>query len=427
MNKNFSLKGFQLIILLLIFSLLGYYVGVNKVQLQWKDFKPIVSIEAKNPPPSQNLDMTLFYNVLDKVNKDYYDKNKIDSQKILYGAINGMLQSIGDPYTSFFPPKENTSFKTQLAGEFQGIGAELGMTSDNRISVVSPLDGSPAKKAGIKSGDIILKVDGKDTTGWTLPQAVDNIRGQKGTDVVLTVLHEGDKNPTDVKITRDVIVVKTVTGWVSAVSCNNNDCKKEENNTSDPSVAYIRLSQFGDKTNDEWLSQINSINQDIKKEKNFKGIILDLRNNPGGYLNDAVFIASEFINNGVVVMQEDGTGDKKELTVSRQGSLTGNQPLIVLINRGSASASEIVAGALRDHNRAKLLGERSFGKGTVQEAVELGQGASVHVSVAKWLTPNGTWVDKKGLEPDIKVDLDTKSGAKEIDNQLQRAISELIK
>ena len=423
MNRIFKFNILQLIAIVLIPLLAGFIIGTNKVQVAWKSFKPIISISSKNPPQAKNLDMSLFYDVLDKLNSQYYDKSKLDSKKILYGAITGALQSLDDPYTAFFPPQQNTEFKTQLAGEFSGIGAELSLSQDNRIEVVAPLDSSPAEKAGIKSGDFILKVDGKDTSGWTVAQAVDKIRGKKGTTVALTVVHEKDKTPFEVSIVRDTIVVKSVTGWVKQVSCTGTDCKEG----GDASVGYIRLSQFGDKTNDEWLATVNKLSVDIAKAQNFKGIILDLRNNPGGYLSDAVFIASEFVKDGVVVSQQDGEGQVTSLSVSRKGLFT-DYPIIVLVNKGSASASEIVPGALRDHGRAKVVGEKSFGKGTVQQAVDVDGGASVHISIAKWLTPNGTWVHGKGLEPDIKVELDPKTvGTSGFDNQLQRAISEITK
>ncbi len=370
--------------------------------------------------------MRLFYEVFDRVNQDYYDKTKIDSTKLLYGAINGLLSSLQDPYTSFFPPKENSEFKTQLAGEFTGIGAELSLSPENRIMVVAPLDDSPAQKAGIRSSDLVLKVNDEDTAGWTVPQAVEKIRGPKGTTVELTVLHEKEKTPTVIKIVRNTIVIKSVTGWIKNITCKTDECLEDK---SGKSIAYIRLSQFGDKTNDEWVSTVNSINTGITNN-NFRGIVLDVRNNPGGYLNDAVFIASEFLRSGVVVIQEDDTKNQEMLAVSRRGVLL-EQPLIVLINKGSASASEIVAGALRDHKRAKLLGDKSFGKGTIQQAVDVDNGASLHISVAKWLTPNGTWINKVGLEPDIKVEFDATKSAKlkddEFDNQLEAAIRELLK
>lgn len=373
--------------------------------------------------------MNLFYQVLDRVNHDYYDKSKIDTKKILYGAISGMLQSLDDPFTSFFPPAQNTAFKTQLAGEFSGIGAELGMSPDNRIMVISPLDDSPAQKAGIKSGDLIIGVDGKDTNGWTLGQAVDKIRGPKGTPVKLVVLHDKAKETASLTIVRDTIQVKSVTSWLRHFKCDNNSCKVQENcDVNCPSIAYVRLSQFGDKTNDEWVKAVNDLYPKIQAEKNFKGVVLDLRNNPGGYLQDAVFIASEFIKDGVVVSQVDGTGDKLDMSVSRTGVLL-DYPVMVLINKGSASASEIVSGALRDHKRAKLVGEKSFGKGTIQQAVDVDGGASVHISIGKWITPNGTWVHKVGLTPDVEVAFDENKSKQTpgYDNQLLRAVQELSK
>lgn len=436
MRKIVNLRLFQLLIVIFLAGFVGYFIGTNSITASWKKFTPIVSVINKNPPAGQSLDMKTFYEVFDRVNAGYYDKSKIESSKIIEGAINGMLGSLDDPYTSFFPPKRNTDFKTQLAGEFSGIGAELSQDSDKRIVVVSPLDSSPAKKAGIKTGDLIVKVDGEDTVGWTVAQAVEKIRGPKGTPVELAVLHEKAKTPVNLKIVRDTIVIESVKGWVKNYACENGTCSES---VKGKPIAYIRLSQYGDKTNDEWVKVVNEINgklAGLRPEgsgpagKDAAGIILDLRNNPGGYLNDAVFIASEFIDKGVIVIQEDASKNQEAMSVSRRGTLL-TQPMIVLINKGSASASEITAGALRDHNRAKLLGEVSFGKGTVQQAVDLDGGSSVHVSVAKWLTPNKTWVNKVGLKPDIEVKYDASKSAKlvskNLDNQIQAAIAELLK
>lgn len=410
--------------IVLISTLLGYAIGTNTVVLKWQAFRPIVSIQSKTPPAGQSIDMTLFYDVLSKLNEQFYDKEKIDNKKILYGAISGMLQSLDDPYTSFFPPKENSEFKTQLSGEFQGIGAELIASSDGRIIVVAPLDDTPAAKAGVKSGDTILKVNDESVSGKSLSEVVDKIRGPRGTLVALNIVHLGAAESVNISIKRDVITIKSASGWVKNISCSSL-CIEDKNGKS---ISYIRLSQFGDKTNEEWSALINDTVQKINNNKNFKGIILDLRNNPGGYLNDAVFIASEFIKTGVVVKQEDTNKKIVTMDVSRKGLLT-EYPVIVLMNGGSASASEIVAGALADHKRAVLVGEKSFGKGTVQQAVDVDSGASVHISVAKWLTPNGTWVDKKGLSPDIEVKFsqDQDLSKTPFDNQLTRAIKELLK
>jgi carboxyl-terminal processing protease len=368
----------------------------------------------------------MLHEVIERVNRDYYDKSKVDSQQMLYGAVSGMLESLDDPYTSFFPPKENDAFKTQLAGEFSGIGAELGMTSDNRIMVIAPLDDSPAKKAGIRSGDVILKVDNTNTAGWTTAQAVDKIRGQKGTKVVLNIMQDKEKTARDITVTRDTIKIDSVTAWVKKVECNNGDCAPTTTCDTCVSVAYMRISQFGDRTNEEWVTKVNEVYAQLQKDQNIKGIVLDLRNNPGGYLTDAVFISSEFIDEGVIVRQEDGANQEAVMSVSRKGLLL-DVPVVVLINKGSASASEIVSGALRDHKRALLIGENSFGKGTIQQALDVDAGSSIHLSIAKWLTPNGIWVHGEGLKPDIEVEYDVKkSEGKEFDNQLQRAVDELV-
>lgn len=431
MNKYFKIRFFQLLLIILISLGAGFALGNYKITAQWQNFKPIISVSNQNPPQSQTLDMSMFYNIVDKLNNSYYDKSKINPQKMEYGAITGMLQSLGDPYTSFFPPQQNTDFKTQLSGQFSGIGAELSLDPQNQIQVVSPLDGSPAEKAGLKSGDLILKVNGKSTMGWTLAQAVDNIRGLKGTKVLLTIVHDNSKTPQDMTIVRDTIVVKSVTSWVKQFNCGQNGCNEDTtgNCPSCVSIAYIRISQFGDNTDSEWMDAVNKIKPQISKAQNFKGIVLDLRNNPGGYLNDAVYIASEFLKGGPVVIQEDGQGNKDPLDVNRTGVLL-DQPLVVLINKGSASASEIVSGALQDYGRAKLIGETSFGKGTVQQASDLNGGASVHISIAKWLTPKGRWVNGKGLTPDVPVAFDATASSKmkdNMDNQLLRAVQELSK
>lgn len=417
-------RTIQLVLLVLASVLLGYYIGVSKVSFEWKNYKPKITAINQEPPAALSaVDFSLFWNVWQRLENSYYDKTILDPQKLLNGAISGMVQSLGDPYTVFLPPVQNSNFKEGLAGQFEGIGAELGM-KEKQIIVVAPLDGTPAQKAGIKPQDIILKVDDQSVEGWTLSQAVGKIRGPKGSQVKLTILHKDKNAPQDIKITRETITVKSVSLWVKKVkdieNIKNTDITKPH---LDEEIAYIRLSQFGDNTNQEWLSLVNKLSLQIKSES-IKGLILDLRNNPGGYLTDATFIASEFVKSGTVVIQEKGSGDKTTFSVSRKGILQ-DVPLVVLINKGSASASEIVAGALSDWKRAKLVGETSFGKGTIQEATDLGNGAGLHVTVAKWLTPSGTWVDKKGLTPDVSVSLDQKDQSH--DNQLEKAVEELVK
>jgi carboxyl-terminal processing protease len=419
-------QNFRYILGLLIAVLIGYYFGVTKISFQIANYHPQLNVISKEPPSGvTNLDLTQFWSVLDKVQTMYYDKKSINSQKLLNGAITGMVSSLDDPYTMYLPPAQNDDFKTNLAGKFEGIGAELGM-QDKNIIVVAPLDGSPAEKAGIKTGDTILKVDNVSIAGLTLAQAVEKIRGDKGTKVTLNILSKGSSQPKDVVITRDEITVKSVTSWVKKLSDIQGIDKKAISGHESDKVGYIRLSQFGDGTNQEWVEAANVIAAEQQKG-DLKGVVLDVRNNPGGYLTDAVYIASEFIKSGAVVIEDDGNGNQKSLDVSRAGNLT-DVPLIVLINKGSASASEILSGALQDHNRAKLLGEASFGKGIVQQAIDLGGGAGLHVTVAKWLTPNGHWVgngkDGAGLKPDISVSLDPKDQTH--DTQLEKAVQTLV-
>jgi len=419
---------FQLLLVILIAFLGGYFFGVNKVNLDWKNYKPVLNIVNREPPSGLiTIDANPFWIVWQKLEENYYDKSKLDQQKMLNGAITGLVQSIGDPFTLYLPPIQNTNFKQGLAGEFSGIGAELG-TKDKDIIVISPLDGSPAEKAGIKAGDIIVAVDSQSTVSWSLAQAVDKIRGPKGTSVTLTVIHKDSGKKADIKITRDVITVKSVEMDIESAKCSNSGCS---NISKDPcsgngciEFAYIRLSQFGDNTNTEWLSMVKGISDKINADPKIKGIVLDLRNNPGGYLTDATFIASEFLPKGTLVVTQDSGNQQIPMQAQRDGLLL-TPKLIVLINKGSASASEIVAGALRDNKRAELVGETSYGKGTVQEAEDLGDGAGLHVTIAKWLTPNGTWVNGKGLTPDVSIDLNPKTP--DVDTQLAKAVSELLK
>jgi len=420
----------RLFIIIIITFLIGYYAGISKIAFDWNNFQPDLQIASKEPPASvQFVDANRLWEVLTKIETLYYDKSAIDANKMLDGAIAGMVNSLGDPYTIYLPPQQNNDFKQGLAGQFEGIGAELGLTGKD-VTVIAPLDGSPASKAGIKTGDIIIKVDGQSIAGMDLNQVVTKIRGPKGTQVNLTVEHKGDTKPVDIKIIRDTITVKSLTSWTKRVSdIDGIDHKAASlSQVANDKVIYIRLSEFGDSTNAEWQKLALSLNSQMRTDKNIKGIVFDLRNNPGGYLNDAVFIISEFVKDGTAVMQEDKDGKRIAYPVSGKGVLT-DVPLVVLINKGSASASEIVSGSLRDHKRAELIGENSFGKGTIQQAEDLGNGAGLHVTIAKWLTPSGTWVGNgksgQGLMPDITVPLNAKDPSH--DTQLEKAVSELLK
>jgi carboxyl-terminal processing protease len=418
--KN-KLKLLQFVLAISTAGLLGYYIGANNIKISWDNYKPSASVVNKEVPPEiENVDFDLFWRVWNNLENKYYDKTKLDPQKMLHGAISGLTKSIEDPYTVFLPPKQNSDFKEGLAGQFSGIGAELGM-ENNQVVVIAPLKDSPAERAGILAGDSILNVDGDSTFDWTIAKAVEEIRGLKGTEVVLTVLHKDNGDPEDIKIIRDVIKLESVVGWVKEAKDIENIELSEDKNGK---IAYVRVSQFGDRTNENWLSAINDISFEMQSQ-NVKGLIVDVRNNPGGYLGDAVNIASEFLAKGTpVVIEENFRNEKKTLSVERVG-LINDLPVIVLINRGSASASEIVAGALRDHKRAILIGEKSFGKGTIQQAQDLGDGAGIHITIAKWLTPDGIWVNQEGLTPDIEVKLNKDEPTRDL--QLERAVVELLK
>lgn len=393
---------------------LGYKAGdyhartTSREQSNYNIFN--ASTASLKDKKARDIDFTLFWDTWNTLEERYVDKKKLDPQKMYYGAIKGMVASAGDPYTLFLSPDENKQSKDDLGGRFEGIGAQLDF-KDNNIVVVAPLKESPAEKAGIKAGDIIVKVDGKSTKGWTLLQAVSKIRGTKGTKVTITV----DRNGTDkdYTIVRDTIKVSSV----------DLSYKRPANCSGCAQVAYLKLSQFGERTNDDWDKAVTEIAQKWDS-KEIGGMVLDLRSNPGGYLDGAVYTASEFLEKGkLVVKQESTTTPSKDYYVARDGKLL-DIPLVVLINKGSASASEILAGALRDHKRAKLIGEKSFGKGSVQEALDMQDGAGLHVTVAKWILPKGDWIMGKGLEPDIKQALATPEEASgDADAQLEKAIN----
>ncbi|KKS97625.1 MAG: carboxy-terminal-processing protease, carboxyl-terminal processing protease [Candidatus Gottesmanbacteria bacterium GW2011_GWA2_43_14] len=410
-------------VFILILLVLTYGTGYNFGRNSIPPFKRN-TVESRTPD-LRGYDFSLFWDVWDRLKYYYIDKEKLDPAKLIYGAISGMVASLDDPYTVFLSPEQNQEAKDDLGGKFEGIGAQLGV-KDKKIVIVAPLKKSPAETAGLKAGDWIIKVDGEDTVNWTLPEAVSKIRGPKGSQVMLNILHaEADKSE-DVSVFRDEIKVASVELDVIYLDCTSDPgagCQKADANAASGLKFYhLKLGRFGDNTNSEW----NKIVSQIKAQYNpgtDAGIIFDLRNNPGGYLSSSVFIASEFIDQGAVVIQENADGSKKTYNVERPGKLL-EIPLIVLINKGSASASEIVAGSLRVRNKTKLAGETSFGKGTIQEAQELSKGAGIHITTAKWLLPDGTWINGEGLKPDVEVESDLES---EDDNQLLQAAKILSK
>ncbi len=398
----------------------GYRIGEKHATTIIGQPLTAIGIEA---PSSVHVDFSLFWDVWQRLHTFYIDRATIDTQKLVWGAITGMVNALDDPYTVFLPPKENKEFKDDIGGSFQGIGAQLGM-KDGRIIIQTPLKGSPAEKIGLKPMDWILKVDTEDTVGWTLTQAVSKIRGTKGTTVTLSILREKADKPMDITITRDEIMVPSVDSWIKEPK----DIKEiggvpgvSRILGTNKRIAYIYLSRFGDRTNEEWLKAVTTI---VEAERSgVDGLVFDLRNNPGGYLDGAVFIVSEFIKSGTVVTQTNSDGTKETLSVNRKGQLI-TIPMVVLINKGSASAAEIVAGALQDYKRATIIGQTSFGKGSVQSPQELKGGAGVHITTGKWILPKGDWINKKGITPDVELKLDTFEATQ--DAQLAKAIELLL-
>lgn len=414
--------GIFIVSVLILVGGIGYRLGERQFFSSSRSLTETRVINQETPSTAQ-VDFSLFWDVWQRLRTYYIDAATIDSQKMVWGAISGMVNSLDDPYTVFLPPKENKEFKEDIGGSFQGIGAQLGLV-ENKIIIQAPIKGSPAEKAGLKSMDWIMKVDDEETVGWTLNQAVSKIRGPKGTIVTLSILHSNAKAPEDISITRDEIIVPSVEHWMKKPMdiTEISGIAPTTLLTSQTYIGYMYLSRFGDRTNAEWIAAVDDIISQYK-QLGAAGLIFDLRNNPGGYLDGSVFIASEFLKSGIVVTQTNSDGTKEVLEVNRKGKLT-DIPLIVLINKGSASAAEIVAGALQDHKRATIVGDISFGKGSVQTPQELDGGSGIHITTGKWLLPNGDWIHKKGITPDVLVKLDSPEATH--DAQLLKAIELLM-
>ncbi len=380
---------------------IGFVIGNIWTPLQ--PARPTTSSPSVTLPlPTSELNYGILDQAWAKIKNNFYFKDRLDAQAGMYGATYGLIDSLKDPYTVFFSPEESTRFKDSLDGSLEGIGAELGLF-DNVLTVTGVIKDSPAFKAGLKAKDSIIQINNESTANLSLGEAVSKIRGPSGSTVTLTIIHENQKTSTKITITRSVI-----------------DIKEIDYEVRDDGIAIIHINKFADDTKADLLK----IGQEIQ-EKNPKGIILDLRWNPGGFLESAVDVVSFFQKKGVAVKRIMRT-DHDTLNVSGN-ALFPDVPLIVLINSSSASASEIVAGALRDNNRAKLIGEKTFGKGTMQEMHTLPNGASIKITVGKWFPPLGEDIDHKGIEPDIVIPLDTEAFEDGKDNQKDRAIEEMKK
>jgi carboxyl-terminal processing protease len=400
-----TVKKFQQILITLLLLVgtfyVGNYFGQRGYEVQIKKSAPLVTIKNRDTYASE-VDFSLFWEVWEQARSRHLER-PFDPQKMLYGAISGMVNSIGDPYTSFLDPEQNEIITSAINGEYEGIGAELGIR-ENQLIVVAPLDGSPAKRAGIMAGDKILEIEGENTVGISLTEAVSKIRGDAGTVSTLTV-QRGDGTPFEVKITRGKVTVSSVT-W------------EDKGN----GVAYIRISRFGGETNKEWSQAVSEINL---KMRDLDTIVIDVRGNPGGYMDSANYIASEFLKTGTPIMyQEDALGEDLEYKDGRAGSFERIPSIFVMIDGGSASASEILAAGLKENlgDIVTLVGEKSFGKGTIQDARDFKDGSGLHLTVAKWLTPNKNWVHDKGIEPDVAVELTMEDFTESRDPQLDKVL-----
>jgi len=387
---------------------LGYENGSHRLSTSSTASNDILSpddaIIVNKDSQDKTIDFSLFWKVWNVLQDKYVDSAKLDAHTLFYGAIKGMLSATGDPYTTFFDPKENQEFEEDISGTFEGIGAEMGIKNEI-LTIIAPLEGMPAEKAGFMAGDKIVKIEDATTNNMTLEEAVSKIRGAKGTEVTLTIFRNGEEEYRTITVKRDTILVKSV-----RFEMKEND------------IAYIRVNRFGDDTKKEFQMAVRQT-----LEKRPVGLIIDLRNNPGGFLGTSIDMASLMLPVGkTVVMEEDGKGERKELK-SRGGDALSGVRTVILINEGSASASEILAGALKDNrDNVTLVGKKSFGKGSVQELIPMSKDTSVKITVAHWLTPTGHQINNVGIAPDIEVGLSNDDVNNKRDPQLDKAL-EILK
>lgn len=401
-------QRFILILVVLGALAVGFGGGVFYTQQQTAfDDAIITEVTNEDKGKSPAVDFSLFWNVWDMLHDRFADQNALDTQKLVYGAISGMVDAAGDPYTVFFEPVISKKFQEEVSGAFSGVGMEIGRRNEV-ITVIAPIRDTPAMRAGIKAGDIIAKIDGQSTEGLSVDEAVSRIRGKKGTVVALTIIREGASEPLELSLTRDTIRVPAV------------DWKMLDNN-----VAYLQIMSFNGNVESEFATAVKEL-----RAANAQKLIIDLRNNPGGLLDAAVTLAGTFLkSNSLVVQERYSNGVTDQLRTNGPATLS-TLPAIVLINGGSASAAEILAGALHDIRTIPLVGEQSFGKGSVQQLESFYNGSSLKVTVAKWLTPNGVSISDTGIAPTTEVKLDPKDpnadtwelGVPGKDPQLDKAI-----
>lgn len=405
--KNIKIHYKKIIYILVSALLLGIVFGIGLYMgySHRPEIDKVTSVINKTPQVETDADFSAFWKAWNILKEKSIYTDKTTDQARVWGAIEGLAASFGDPYTTFFAPADNKSFKEEIKGSFSGIGAEIGM-KDNVLTVIAPLKDTPAWKAGLKAGDKIMKIDGKSTSDLSVDSAINLMRGVKDTPVVVTIFREGEKETREIKIVRDIIDIPTI-----------------ETETLPDGIFVIKFYSFSENSDNLFAKAL----QEFSKSDSHK-LILDLRGNPGGYLEIAVNIGSWFIDEGKTIVSEDfGTSHKPQVYRSHGPRLfNDNLQFVVLVDGGSASASEILAGALREHGIATLVGEKTFGKGSVQELVDITPETSLKVTVAKWLTPNGVSISQSGLEPDVKVPLTIKDYELKKDPQMDKAV-EILK
>ncbi len=398
-NKKYVYLAIVVMALVVAFGSGFIYGSIEKLP------HPVQGIINQEFGQPKEFDFSLFWKTWDELHNKFVDQDKLKEDNLLYGAISGMVKGAGDPYTVFFPPVETKSFKQDVGGSFGGIGAEIGKRNGFLV-IIAPLEGTPAQKAGLLAGDKILKINSESTDDITVEEAVRKIRGEVGTKVTLSILRGNDgAKAKDITIERATIKIPIT--------------KLEA--LEDNQIAHLFFYSFASTAPFEFQQAATK----ILATTGYKGIILDLRNNPGGFLEVAVDIAGWFLDAGdLVAIEQFGKAEnnnKTEFRASGLGALK-NYPIVILVNQGTASAAEILAGALRDNRDIKLVGEKTFGKGSVQELINLKGGSSLKVTVAKWLTPKGTSISEQGLEPDYKVVITEDEANKNKDQQLDKAV-----
>lgn len=377
----------------------GFQAGKSEARIV--PIEGVVNLQEGQP---ESADFSLFWDAWRILQEKYAAKDSLNYQDMLFGAVSGMVEALGDPYTVFLDPEDSKRFQDDISGSFEGVGMEVGIRN-RRLQVIAPLEGTPAKKAGLRPGDIIAAIDGTPAQDLALDEAVSLIRGPRGEDVVLTILRDDWTEPRDFSITREVIKIVSL-----------------EWEILQGDVAYIQLFHFSEPATRTFGAAANGV-----LAAGAERVILDLRNNPGGFLEVAVDIAGWFLERDQLVVTEDFGEQGKERVYKAEGNgRLGSLPLVILQNQGSASASEILAGALRDHKGVLIVGEKSFGKGSVQELEDLAGGASLKLTVANWLTPNGSHITDVGLEPDVLVEMTPEDFENNLDPQLDKAL-EIVK